>query len=100
MDQKHVRLFRDERERASGVDRTQEWVAGSSACGELTGLLVDDGAGTREVAGHGRPALALVVAVERVGGVRSLGVRLEARAAGLDRAAVGAVSARVVQRRL
>ena len=62
-----------------------------------TGFLVDDGSGATEVAGPVGTAVALVVAVERVRGVRSLGVRLEAGAAGLDGAAVGAMAARVVQ---
>ena len=39
----------------------------------------------------------LVVAVERVRGVRGLGVGLEALPAGLDGATVGAVAAGVVQ---
>ena len=47
--------------------------------------------------GHG-PVPA--VAVEGVGGVRHHGVGLEARGAWLDGAAVRAVAARVVQRRL
>ena len=68
--------------------------------GELTWRLVDDGGGAGEVACPGGAALALVVAVEGVRGVGGLGVRLEARRAGLDGAAVGAVPARPVQRRL
>ena len=68
--------------------------------GELTWRLVDNGGGAGEVARPGGAALALVVAVERVRGVGGLGVRLEARRAGLDGAAVGAVTARPVQRLL
>lgn len=67
---------------------------------ELTGLLVNNRAGAGEVARHSSPAVALVVAVERVRGMGGLVVRLEARSPGLDGAAVRAMAARVVQRRL
>jgi len=63
-------------------------------------LLVDNGAGAAEVASLACAPLALVVVVHGVGGVRDLGVRAEARRAGLDGAAIRAVAARVVQRRL
>ena len=69
--------------------------------GKLTSwFLVDDGGSTGEVAGPAGPAFVLVVVVERVGGMRELGVGLVARRAGLDGAAVRAVAARPVQRRL
>ena len=67
---------------------------------KLTWSLVGDGGGAAKVARPGGPMVALVVAVDGVRGVRGLGVGLEARGAGLDGAAVGAVAARVVQPRL
>lgn len=67
---------------------------------ELTLWLVDDGARAIEVARPVGPAVVLVVAVERVGGMRDLSVWLETRRAGLNGAAVGAMTARVLQRRL
>ena len=60
--------------------------------------MVDDGSGAGEVARPAGPVIALVVAVERVRGVGDHGVGLEARRAGLDGAAVGAVGAGIVQR--
>jgi hypothetical protein len=69
----------------------------SAARLELTWRLVDDGGGAGEVAGPAGSAISLVVAVERMRGVRDLSVRFEARGTGLDGAAVSAVAARVVQ---
>nr|ACL53267.1 unknown [Zea mays] len=63
-------------------------------------FVIHDVGGAVEVARRLGPAVALVVAVERIRGVREPGVGLEARRAGLDGAAVGAVAARVLQRRL
>lgn len=64
------------------------------------GVRVDDLGDTVEVAGEGRAALALKVVIEGVGGVGEPGVGVPAGRPGLDGAAVGHVSARVVQRRL
>lgn len=66
---------------------------------KLTWCDVDDGSGAVEVARAAGPVLALVVAVDRVGGVRDHGVGFVARRPRLDGAAVGAVGAGVVQRR-
>lgn len=66
---------------------------------ELTRIGVGDGGRAAEVAAGGDGVL-LVVAVEGVGGVVVDGVRVEAAPAGLDRRAVRAVAAGVVQRDL
>ncbi|GMN63909.1 hypothetical protein TIFTF001_032990 [Ficus carica] len=66
----------------------------------ITGVGLGDGGGAGEVAGAGGHGLALVVAVEGVGGVGLDGVWEEAESARLQRQAVGAGTAGVVQRRL
>jgi hypothetical protein len=65
----------------------------------LTGIGVGDGGRAAEVAA-GRGGVLLVVAVEGVGRVVVDGVRVEAAPALLDRGAVRAVAAGVVQRDL